>query len=395
MADLFGTAGDDLVIGTAGGDRLSGGGPDLATEGDDAGSDSLTGCGGTDLILGWAGNDTLAAAADGAGSTLLGGAGDDSLDGGDAFFGYGEEGNDTILGTSLPDRRVLLDGGAGKDLLMVTGPGDNLLLGGAGDDTIRGGDGNDDIDDGWIGYGLYERVADSMEGGSGDDTIHSNGGADTIEGGDGFDRLVLDRSGDGVGLAFRPKADGAARFGGGGSVAGVEQFQVLGTAHRDTLHGLLADDTLDGDYGDDSLNGGGGADLLSGADGNDILHGGAGHDRLVGGWGDDTLIAAAGRDTLDGTGSPLDHDVFRWITLLGVDEVVNLDAAQDVLEFTSAALGGLLPAGTLDPAHFASGAATAAVPQFLFDAAAGLLRWDPDGTGAGTATTVLRFTGGP
>ncbi len=98
---LFGTDGDDILIGGAGDDFISGGA-------------------GNDTIFGGAGNDTI-----------LGGDGDDFVDGG--------SGNDNI--TATPGKDTVI-GGSGNDVIN-TGEEDDTVTGGAGNDTIDGGDGTD------------------------------------------------------------------------------------------------------------------------------------------------------------------------------------------------------------------------------------------------------------
>src|SRR5262245_15627762 len=101
MANIFGTYGSDLRIGTSLSDVISGGpmGGNPALE---TGNDVLRGLGGNDVIFGYGGRDTLSG---GAGRDLLyGGTGNDLLSGGD--------GNDALVGGSGSDR---LDGGDGID----------------------------------------------------------------------------------------------------------------------------------------------------------------------------------------------------------------------------------------------------------------------------------------
>jgi Ca2+-binding RTX toxin-like protein len=103
--DLRGGSENDILIGGAGNDLLDGGS-------------------GNDLLLGGAGNDTLKGR-DG-NDILLGGLGNDVLEGGD--------GNDILLG------------GSGNDTLRG-GEDNDLLIGGPGDDSLRGDDGWDIVYD--------------------------------------------------------------------------------------------------------------------------------------------------------------------------------------------------------------------------------------------------------
>jgi len=87
-----GTSANDLLLGTAGNDNLSG----------DDGDDCIIGGGGNDMLDGKKGNDIL-----------LGGPGDDDLRGlqGDDIL-YGEEGDDTLNGGQDID---ICNGGPGTD----------------------------------------------------------------------------------------------------------------------------------------------------------------------------------------------------------------------------------------------------------------------------------------
>jgi len=103
---LFGTPGNDLILGVAGDNRISG----------FAGNDLLIGGPGDDIIQGGSGNNLI-----------IGGAGDDLLVGGPGCdVIYGEAGNNRI----------------------ETGEGTNWVYGGTGNDTILGGTGCNYIDPG-------------------------------------------------------------------------------------------------------------------------------------------------------------------------------------------------------------------------------------------------------
>lgn len=146
-----------VMLGTAGDDILNGGDADDWLQGED-GNDLLDGGRGDDTLLGGSGNDVLVA---GAGDDLVyGGAGNDSIE--------GEEGDDSLLG------------GAGDDLL-AGGGGDDWLAGEQGQDTLLGGEGNDSL------YG--GEGADWLAGGEGDDWLVGGQGSDTLDGGAGNDTL--------------------------------------------------------------------------------------------------------------------------------------------------------------------------------------------------------------
>ncbi|WBU54270.1 sialate O-acetylesterase [Paracoccus sp. SCSIO 75233] len=128
LEEVISAAGDDLVVGSARGERIS-----LR-----AGDDRALGHGGDDRIVGGPGQDSLYG--NQGADTLFGGAGGDFLGGGlggDHLMGDG--GDDTLYGWHSDDR---LSGGAGDDLIRG-GPGADRLSGDAGDDTLHGGAGAD------------------------------------------------------------------------------------------------------------------------------------------------------------------------------------------------------------------------------------------------------------
>lgn len=148
------------------------------------------------LVDGGAGNDVINVLHDGT-VTLQGGGGDDaiSLYSGGAF--------DPDRGTSL------LSGGAGQDTIygavfgrnrLEGGAGDDAIYGGAAGDTIHGGDGHDLITssafvDPELRYGTNDLEADVIYGGSGNDTITGSQHGDVIHGGDGNDYIYGDAQG--------------------------------------------------------------------------------------------------------------------------------------------------------------------------------------------------------
>lgn len=153
---LDGAAGDDTLTGGAEGDLLDGGaGRDLLFGGEgndtlDGGDDVARGGAGHDVIKGDAGSDALSGEA--GDDTLLGSRGDDNLDGG--------EDNDVLLG------------GDGQDVL-TGGPGDDWLLAGLGADSVRAGAADDLIvvRAGDVGIGENELI----DGGPGRDLLILNG----------------------------------------------------------------------------------------------------------------------------------------------------------------------------------------------------------------------------
>ena len=133
------------------------------------------------------------------------------------------------------------------------------------------------------------------------------------------------------------------------------------------------------------------SDTIAAFAGDDIINGGLGNDSIDGGFGNDTLIGGPGADTLIGN---IGRDVFLYERPSeGGDVIRGFVPADDSFALRSINFGNL-PLGTLLPANFVAGAApTGAVPTFLYNA--GVLSFDPDGTGVGVATTIATITGAP
>jgi Ca2+-binding RTX toxin-like protein len=214
---LDGGAGNDTVLGSAGGETLQGG----------AGDDALRGNGGADLLLGGDGNDTLAGG-DGD-DQAFGEGGDDRMiwnPGDDTDFNEGGDSADTVevnggngaevftatangarvrfdrldpapfaldIGTS---ERLVLNANGGDDSFSATGnlatliqltvdggAGNDTLLGSNGADQLLGGEGNDAVDG--------QQGNDVALLGAGDDSFQwdPGDGSDTVEGQDGADLL--------------------------------------------------------------------------------------------------------------------------------------------------------------------------------------------------------------
>lgn len=308
-----------VVNANSGNDTINGGGATvpmlvLGGSGDDVinGSefaDDLRGQDGADQINGAGGNDVVD-----------GGSGANVLNGGD--------GNDILVGGMNSDQ---LNGDAGDDMLFGGGDNDNLnggddddmLRGNAGDDVVTGGEGDDDLDGG-LGTDVFseqlttvgtlilttsglsgtDRGTDRFKrfeqiqlfGSTGNDVLDSSGYAGAVivvlNGINGDDRLI----GGSTSEAFN---------GGNGNdtiIAGAGQDTVSGGSGNDSIKGQDGDDLLFGGDGDDLINGGAGDDFLFGGAGNDGLSGFSGNDFLLGDLGDDTLIGGDDDDTLFGSG---------------------------------------------------------------------------------------------
>jgi Ca2+-binding RTX toxin-like protein len=169
------TAGDDILTGTDGADRID------ALAGDDV----LDGRAGADTLYGGAGNDTL-----------MGGAGVDRLEGGvgdDTY--YVDSTSDLVVEKGSAGTDTVISSAAGKftlktniENLVLTGTADNSGTGNSGDNTITGNAGSNTLsgDDG----------NDSIFGWGGDDLIEGGAGWDTLSGGAGDDRFIFRAVGD-------------------------------------------------------------------------------------------------------------------------------------------------------------------------------------------------------
>lgn len=105
----------------------------------------------------------------------------------------GGAGNDTLYGAADATLGDSIKGGAGNDLITVSG-GDNILIGDAGRDTLYGGAGNDIIDGGADNDLIFAGTGgggNSLMGNAGNDTLVAGSGADTLTGGAGNDVFVF------------------------------------------------------------------------------------------------------------------------------------------------------------------------------------------------------------
>jgi len=235
---------------------------------------------GTSVILSDSGNAVDLSGTNRPGLVVQGGAGNDLIIGGNTAFQSlnGGGGNDTIIGSGLTD---LIDGGAGDD----------AMSGGAGDDTYRASSALDVVFEGAGGgtdrviasasYYLYANVEDlelvgPAQFGVGNELanrITGNGGANLLLGGGGDDQIGGGDGGD----------------------------SIFGEAGNDLIHGGSGIDYLVGGAGSDMIDGSYDADAIYGEDGDDILQGGIGFvtDILVGGAGDDILYGDSGEQDYD------------------------------------------------------------------------------------------------
>ncbi|ANG63895.1 hypothetical protein A8C75_16365 [Marinobacterium aestuarii] len=210
-------------------------------------------------IYGEDGNDTLIGTA--MADLIVGGDGNDNIkaqDGADVIFGDNEDGTGTgsdfiwATGTTLGTSGLAngfanyIDAGAGSDQIL-TGEGNDRILGGAGDDFINAGGGIDTIDGGADADHIIAGTgADIVLGGSGDDTLswESGDGADSFDGGQGNDEIFM------AGYSVNPdefyKADTSNYIVDDGAVDTVVVSASGGDTHINWQHGASAGITLSG-----------------------------------------------------------------------------------------------------------------------------------------------------
>jgi Ca2+-binding RTX toxin-like protein len=359
MTNFLGTAGDDNLTGTYGGDyfNLAQGGDDHARGG--AGVDTFSmeaSMTSADRLEGGLGSDTVYIDGDySAGLTILAATLSDIetlylFPGFDYDITIADGANQAASGMSVNAGAL----GAG-DSLRFNGSKETAspwyLFGGAGDDQLIGGGGADS-------FALYAGGDDFVVGGAGPDQLSIGDGldrGDRLNGGDGRDSLYL--YGADYSLTFRANT---VRF--------VENFQLSDgfdyrlRLHDNTIaagemltvsayqltgsHKAVIDASRETD-GDLQVVGGAGRDVLTGGGGDAVLSGGAGGDNRTGGDGDDQLWGQGGHDVLSG-GAGQDIFLFRegetssgnpdLITDLGAADVIDISGidANTSLEFDQA-----------------------------------------------------------
>src|SRR4028119_997014 len=344
---LRGDLGNDLVVGINQRDSIFGG----------KGSDTLRGVANSSYLSGDDDNDILVITnttqTNFFGTTvftigiertsLIGGAGNDSLFGPLGEFGGGRnffeggDGNDTIRVFATSDTaqggagddfivsatvsaissvgaqslfpgfagRNSLDGGVGNDTIVAAFSTDSMV-GGEGNDSLSGiftqasgADGNDTLNASFAGtnVGLI-----TLDGGIGNDLLLGNtsaGVTNFMNGGEGNDRIVFGRTGDRlIGIV-----------GGNDTISYATGVTFTNVTAPTVITDTLGSNFITGANGNDSITTGAGDDILfggptnlipPGVDGDDTLDAGAGNDTMLGGFGNDYLIGGDGNDSLAG-----------------------------------------------------------------------------------------------
>ncbi|MDZ7855404.1 calcium-binding protein [Sphaerotilus sp.] len=319
-----------------------------------AGNDVLSGSDGLDKLDGLAGNDTLNASL--GDDTLSGGAGDDVIQDGLGFN--------------------LLQGGDGNDWIQ----GHGTFSGGAGNDTLVASDTYYDFSGDTYLYGLGDGADTIIEWGTPDNYPSS---ADVVRFGPGI--LAADvnrtRQEDDLVLFFGASVNGPDRLTIQGWFADaakrIEQFifsdgtvwsttdlldmplNVTGTAGNDLMLGSDGLDNLSGLAGDDTLSASAGDDTLSGGAGDDVLHDDSGFNLLQGGDGNDwvqghgSFHGGAGNDTLVASGTFFENSGDTYLFNLGdgADTIIEYGTADTTQHASSADVvrfgPGILPADVI------------------------------------------------
>lgn len=342
-------------------------------------TDTLLGIEQAELISDFTGNVTIDASAfsgftliratqtaTGTINALLSGSGGSNIVGGD--------GDDDIQGSDGVD---ILYGGAGEDTLQGGGQ-DDMLFGGDDNDSLQGGNRHDTL------YG--EDGDDILRGGNGEDTLYGGENADTLRGGNGDDIL---NGGNGIDRVL---------------ASGDFDFELSDTMLEITKSSGLETDTLV-DIETATLTGGDSANVINAAAftlGATILEGEGGNDTITGSAQDDVITGGFGTDVLT-SGGAFDDDIFLFNSAgEGLDIINDFDAVgglffnnQDMIQVSAsgfAPTGGAaaLSVGILPAAQLADDVAVlGAIASFRYNETTGLLSFDSDGGTAATGVTDI------
>jgi Ca2+-binding RTX toxin-like protein len=197
--NVYGGAGKDVLHGGGGDDLIYGGGED----------DTLYGGTGIDHLYGDGGDDTFIVDAPGAGSTIDGGTGFDTVIIDTSAYGAGVT---VDLNTGIPGGPPGGPGGPApnafapqmtnvESVQVTTGSGADIIYGSTGADTVYAGGGNDFIQDAGGADKLYggdgnDRIIDKSNFGGGTDLIYGDDGADWITVGSGVATVYGGKGGD-------------------------------------------------------------------------------------------------------------------------------------------------------------------------------------------------------
>ncbi len=313
-----------------------------------AGNDIITNSGANAEITGDTGDDTISNSNYGAGSTVQGGGGSDSIFNNATAVIYGGTGKDTLTNSNLGESaslfgddgddyitsnnapNVLLDGGGGADYIYSGGNVKGVtLIGGTGNDTLVGHTGNN--------HGLiFEYNA-----GDGNDLILNYTAADTIV----FDDSVIytrDTVDSDVILNINDKntitISGAATKTiniHGGHVGSykvninnsTKNTLLTGSAENDTFRNTAVNVTVDALEGDDSISNTASNVSISAGEGADTVN-------LSGVAGNMTVKGGKGADIIENASSVHSGRVYQYSLNDGNDTITNANL-NDTLQLTA------------------------------------------------------------
>ncbi|HZH50590.1 MAG TPA: cadherin domain-containing protein [Microvirga sp.] len=412
----------------------------------------LEGNSGTNILSGRKGNDTYLVRA--VGTTIVE-LEDEGVDSVEAIVSFSLASFAHVENLKLMGSSNLTATGNNRDNIIEGNTGDNLLNGGGGNDTLDGGSGNDTLDGGAgadvasfrggrasyridaNGDGTFTVTATSGSDGTdlvrnirtaqfSDQSVTLNttptglalSHASVSENAPAFTQVgrltAFDADGDALSFRLAANPDGAFAVHDGHLVVmrpldfeASAQHSVTVTARDSYGAETVQTFTIQvSDLPDTAppiqhllLRGNGRADRLSGGDGNDRLYGAGGNDVLTGWLGDDRLHGGTGKDVLTG-GRGADAFVFdtRPNSRTNVDTIRDYSAADDSIHLDNAVmrkLGGGSPASPrkLNSKYFkAADKAKDANDYLVYNRSKGALYYDADGSGAGAAVQIAKFS---
>jgi Ca2+-binding RTX toxin-like protein len=265
LAHVYGTVGDDTVVGYDGQDDYLFGGPQYNTlGGDGAGRDTLYGYGGNDDLYGGINADKL-----------YGGAGNDYLSGGydnDTYYFSGSFGQDAVY--DYYDTNTLLFSDLAQNQVTFSYDGGDLFI-----EKVGTTDRVAVIDYEYYSSYFTIQFTDGVWDPNPDPNFGATEGADTITGTTGPDTILA--------------------LGGNDTVnAGYGADKVYGGLGNDRLYGNQDDDFLGGTDGNDWVDGGAGRDLVRGGPGKDTLTGGPDADLFDYDQASDSRVGSSYRDLI-------------------------------------------------------------------------------------------------
>jgi hypothetical protein len=269
------------LTGGSGDDTLTGLTAGGSTLDGGVGNDTLNGSGGSNILLGGAGNDIMTVTGTGGNNTLTGGAGTDTMTAsGNGNLFNGGTGGDTMSGAagSTNNTAVYTNSGAGVTVDLVTGLGSGV----GGDTTV-----SDAIGD-------HLSNIQNVLGTTFADTFVGNGSTNIFTGGGGIDTVSYFESASSVNASLAAAgAGGTLGDANGDTYVGITN--LTGSNSDDILVGLTAGgSTLTGNAGNDTLTGTGGNNKLIGGSGNDLMTASGNNNTFIGGTGADNMSGAVG-----------------------------------------------------------------------------------------------------